>query len=33
MMDAPTERIVDKAIEYGAVIAEVSPPKWKPVGD
>jgi len=33
MMDAPTERVVDKAIKYGAVFAEVSPPKWKSVGD
>jgi len=30
MMDAPTERVVDKAIKYGAVFAEVSPPKGKP---
>jgi hypothetical protein len=27
MMDAPTERAVDKAIKYGAVFAEVSSPK------
>ena len=26
MMDAPTERVVDKAIKYGAVFAEVSSP-------
>ena len=26
MMDAPMERIVDKAIKYGAVFAEVSSP-------
>ncbi len=26
MMDTPTERIVDKAIKYGAVFAEVSSP-------
>jgi hypothetical protein len=31
MMDAPTERAVDKAIKYGAVFAEVSTPKWQPV--
>jgi len=24
MMDAPTERVVDKAIKYGTVFAEVS---------
>jgi hypothetical protein len=30
MMDAPTERFVDKAIKYGTVFAEVSSPKWKP---
>ena len=28
MMDAPTERVVDKAIKYGAVFAEVSSLKW-----
>jgi len=28
MMDEPTERVVDKAIKYGTVFAEVSPPKW-----
>ena len=33
MMDAPTERIVDKAIKYGAVFAEVSFPGWYPAGD
>ena len=27
MMDAPTERVVDKAIKYGAVFAEVSSPQ------
>ena len=32
MMDAPTERVVDKAIKYGAVIAEVSPPKMETSG-
>ena len=26
MMDAPTERVVDKAIKYGTVFAEVSSP-------
>jgi len=31
MMDASTERTVDKTIKYGAVFAEVSPPEWKPV--
>jgi len=31
MMGAATEGIVDKAIKYGAVFAEVSSPKWKPV--
>jgi len=25
MMDGPTERVVDKAIKYGAAFAEVSP--------
>jgi hypothetical protein len=29
MMDDQTERVVDKAIKYGAVFAEVSSPKWK----
>jgi len=33
MMDAPTERVVDKAIKYGAVFAEVSSPKWQPARD
>ena len=33
MMDAPTERVVDKAIKYGTVFAEVSSPKWKPAKD
>jgi hypothetical protein len=33
MMDAPTERVVDKVIKYGAVFTAVSFPKWKPVGD
>jgi hypothetical protein len=28
MMDAPTERVVDKVIKYGAVFAEVSSPIW-----
>jgi hypothetical protein len=27
MMGTPTERVVDKAIKYGAVFAEVSSPK------
>jgi len=27
MMGAPTERVVDKVIKYGAVFAEVSSPK------
>jgi len=31
MIGASTERIMDKAIKYGAVFAEVSSPKWKPV--
>jgi len=31
MMSASTEGIMDKAIKYGAVFAEVSSPKWKPV--
>jgi len=26
MIDAPTERVVDEAIKYGAVFAEVSSP-------
>jgi len=31
MMSAPTERVVDKAIKYGAVLADVSSPtKWQP---
>jgi len=30
MMGATTERIVDKAIKYGTVFAEVRPPKWEP---
>ena len=29
MMDARTERVVDKVIKYGAVFAEVSSSKWK----
>ena len=29
MMDAQMERVVDKAIKYGAVFAEVSFPRWK----
>jgi len=33
MMDAPTERVVDKAIKYGAVFAKVSSPKWQPARD
>jgi len=33
MMGAPTERVVDKAIKYGAVFAEVSSPKWQPARD
>ena len=28
MMYESTERVVDKAIKYGAVFAEVGPPKW-----
>ena len=31
MMNTSTERIVDKAIKYGAVFAEVRSLKWKPV--
>ena len=30
MMDARTERVVDKVIKYGAVFAEVSPATWRP---
>jgi len=30
MMGAATERVVDKAIKYGAVFAEVSSTKGKP---
>jgi hypothetical protein len=30
MMDAQTERVVDKVIKYGAVFAEVSSPTWVP---
>ena len=33
MMDASTERVVDKAIKYGAVFAEVSFPRWKQARD
>ena len=33
MMDAQTERVVDKAIKYGGVIAEVSSPKWQSARD
>ena len=33
VMDALTERVVDKAIKYGAVFTEVRSPKWKPVRD
>ena len=33
MMDASTERVVDKAIKYGAVFAEVSSHKWKQARD
>jgi len=29
MMGAPTERVVDMAIKYGAVFAEVSSLKWQ----
>jgi len=29
MMEAQMERVVDKAIKYGAVFAEVSSPRWK----
>jgi len=29
MMEAPTERVVDKAIKYGAIFAEVSSSKEK----
>ena len=32
LMSGPTERVVDKAIKYGAVFAEVSPTMWKPAG-
>jgi hypothetical protein len=28
MMDAQTERVVDKVIKYGTVFAEVSAPTW-----
>ena len=30
MMDARTERIVDKVIKYGAIFAEVSSLTWRP---
>jgi len=30
MMDARTEGLVERAIKYGAVFAEVSFPSWKP---
>ena len=33
MMDAPTERVVGKAIKYGAVFAEVSSLKCQPARD
>jgi len=33
IMGAPTERVVDTAIKYGAVFAEVSSPKWQPASD
>jgi len=33
MMETSTERVVDKAIKYGAVFAEVSSPKWQPARD
>ena len=32
LMSGSTERVVDKAIKYGAVFAEVSPTMWKPAG-
>ena len=32
LMSGPTERVVDKAIKYGAVFAEVSPTMSKPAG-
>jgi hypothetical protein len=31
LMSGSTERVVDKALKYGAVFAEVSPTWWKPV--
>ena len=30
MMEQPTERVIDKVIQYGVAFAEVSVPKWKP---
>ena len=33
MMDASTERVIDKAIKYGAVFAEVSSLKWQVAKD
>ena len=33
MLGASTERVVDKAIKYGAAFAEVSSPKWQPPRD
>ena len=32
LMSRSTERVVDRAIEHGAVFAEVSPTMWKPAG-
>ena len=32
LMSGSTERVVDRAIKYGAVFAEVSPTMWKPAG-
>ena len=32
LLSESTERVVDKAIKYGAVFAEVSPTTWKPAG-
>jgi hypothetical protein len=32
LMSESTERVVDKAIKYGAVFAEVSPTMSKPAG-
>ena len=32
LMSGSTERVVDMAIKYGAVFAEVSPTVWEPAG-